>query len=49
MAQLPGYDPLALIDAAERITAKSEPADPVIATQRAEWAALFTWCARRAR
>ncbi len=44
MDAIPGYDPHAFIDAVERRSARDT--EDLIAMQRAEWVALFEWCAQ---
>lgn len=46
ITRIPGYDPHRFIDEVEAQHMKA-PA-PLIALQRSEWAALFTWCAEQA-
>jgi hypothetical protein len=46
MNEIPGYDGHAFIDEVE--AAQPENPAALVETQRAEWAALFAWCARQA-
>jgi hypothetical protein len=47
MAEIPGYAPHAFVDAVRDAGGANPP--ELLAMQRAEWQALFAWCAARAR